>query len=47
MLAVVDQPEREGHIELTHLKRVEIVNRLAVVFDIQPQHIAHELSLLD
>ena len=47
MLAVIDQTERQRHIELTHLKRIEIVNRLAVVFDIQPQHVAHELSLLD
>src|SRR6185369_15574835 len=47
MLAVINQSQRQRDIELSHRKRVKIVDRLAFVFDVESEHIADKLSLAD
>src|SRR5256885_1175872 len=45
MLAVINEPEPERHIELSHRERIEIVHRHAPIFDIDFQQLSHELRL--
>src|SRR5207253_3685009 len=47
VLAMIDETEREGNVELANGKRIEIVNRHPTVLNVEPQRCPHEDGLAD